>query len=151
MVTFVDDATHYFAHKEADVITEKISEKYIQIEKYMNENKLVINGDKSHLLVMCKKRQSDEASNVILKAGAHVIKPSENEKLLGAIIDGTGGWKEMLRDGKESVLKQVTSRLNGLKKIAVNADFKTRLMVATGIIQSKLQYLNVYYRLKNAR
>ena len=47
----------------------------------------------------------------------------------------------MLRDGKDSVVKQITTRLNGLKKIAVNASFKTRLMVATGIIQSKLQYL----------
>ena len=47
----------------------------------------------------------------------------------------------MLRDGETSVLKQVTTRLNGLKKIAANADFRTKLSVATGIIQSKLQYL----------
>ena len=92
----------------------------------MNQNKLMINGEKSHLLVMCKKGQVNEASKVRLRAGQHTISPSENEKLLGAIIDGTGGWKEMLRDGKESVMKQVTTRVNELKKIALNADFKTR-------------------------
>ena len=107
----------------------------------MNENKLVINGDKTHLIVMNKKNKSVEASKVILKAGKHTIKPSDNEKLLGSFIDGTGNWKFMLRDGKDSVVKQVSTRLNGLKKIATNADFKTKLMVATGIIQSKLQYL----------
>ena len=47
----------------------------------------------------------------------------------------------MLRDGEQSVIKQVTTRINGLKKISRNADFRTRLTVATGIVQSKLQYL----------
>ena len=141
MVTFVDDATHYVADKDQEKVTEKISEKYKLIEKYMNENKLVINGDKSHLVVMSKKGQSNDAAKVILQAGNHQIKPSDNEKLLGSYIDGTANWKIMLRDGKDSVVKQITTRLNGLKKIAVNASFKTRLMVATGIIQSKLQYL----------
>ena len=47
----------------------------------------------------------------------------------------------MIRDGENSVTKQVITRINGLKKIAANADFKTRLAVATGIVQSKLQYL----------
>ena len=37
MVTFVDDATHYFADKDANIVTEKISEKFEVIEKYMNE------------------------------------------------------------------------------------------------------------------
>ena len=69
------------------------------------------------------------------------LKKRENERLLGATIDGTGTWNIMIRDGEDSVIKQVTTRLNGLKKIAQNADFKTRLSVANGIIQSKLQYL----------
>ena len=141
MVTFVDDATHYFADNDADKVTEKISQKFEIIEKYMNENKLVINGDKSHLVVLRKRAQEMEASRVVLRAGNHVIKQSNSEKLLGATIDQSGGWRVMLRDGDASVLKQVTSRLNGLKKIAANADFKTKLAVANGIIQSKLQYL----------
>ena len=47
----------------------------------------------------------------------------------------------MHKDGEHSVTKQVTTRINGLKKITRIADFKTRLNVATGIVQSKLQYL----------
>ena len=43
MVTFVDDATYYFADTNAEIVTEKISLKFISIEKYMNEIKLVIN------------------------------------------------------------------------------------------------------------
>ena len=141
MVTFVDDAIHYFADEDTDKVSEKISEKYDQIEKYMNKNKLIINGDKSHLVVMRKRAQAGEATQVFLQAGTHVIDQSQSEKLLGSFIDQSGGWRLMLRDGEASVLKQVTTRLNGLKKIAANADFRTKLTVATGIIQSKLQYL----------
>ena len=47
----------------------------------------------------------------------------------------------MLRDGEQSIIRQITTRINGLKKISPNADFRTRLSVATGIVQSKLQYL----------
>ena len=38
-------------------------------------------------------------------------------------------------------MKQLTSRINGLKKIARNATFNTRLMVANGVVMSKLVYL----------
>ena len=38
-------------------------------------------------------------------------------------------------------MKQLTSRINGLKKIASNSTFNTRLMVANGVIMSKLVYL----------
>ena len=57
------------------------------------------------------------------------------------MIDKTGGWRTMLRDGEQSVMKQIVTRINGLKKIAKNADFQTKLAVANGIVQSKIQYL----------
>ena len=38
-------------------------------------------------------------------------------------------------------MKQLTSRLNGLRKVCVNASFGTRLMVANGVVMSKLSYL----------
>ena len=79
IVTFVDDATHYYADKEEEKVTETISAKFKMIEKYMNENKLVINGDKSHLVVLSKKAQTNDAVKVILKTGPKDIKQSETE------------------------------------------------------------------------
>ena len=40
-----------------------------------------------------------------------------------------------------SVMKQLTGRINGLKKIARNATYNTRLMVANGVVMSKVMYL----------
>ena len=38
-------------------------------------------------------------------------------------------------------MKQLTSRTNGLKKVARNATFNTRLMVANDVFMSKVMYL----------
>ena len=46
----------------------------------------------------------------------------------------------MISNGKGSIVGQLSGRLNGLKKLK-QADFKSKLQVATGIIQSKIQYL----------
>ena len=52
MVSFVDDSTAYLAHKDLVIVSQKLTEHYIKIEEYMHSNKLVINSDKTHLLVM---------------------------------------------------------------------------------------------------
>ena len=62
MVTFVDDATNYVVDKDPEIVTQKTNQKYLLIEKYMNGNKLVINGDKSHLVVMSKRSLTTEAT-----------------------------------------------------------------------------------------
>ena len=46
----------------------------------------------------------------------------------------------MISNGKSSIVSQLSGRLNGLKKLK-QADFKSKLQVATGIIQSKIHYL----------
>ena len=50
-------------------------------------------------------------------------------------------WNQHIRDGESSLLRQLTTRINGLKKISVNATFHTRLMVANGVLMSKMVYL----------
>ena len=73
-------------------------------------------------------------------AGQDLIKQSVSEKLLGGIIHNSGRWNEMTR----SIVSQLSGRLNGLKKLK-NGDFKSKITVATGIIQSKIQYLLPLY------
>ena len=47
----------------------------------------------------------------------------------------------MIRDGKASIQVQLRNRVDALKKICQFADLKTRKSVASGLIQSKLQYM----------
>ena len=46
-----------------------------------------------------------------------------------------------LSEGDSSLSKQLTFRINRLKKISVNATFHTRLVVANGAVMSKMAYL----------
>ena len=54
-------------------------------------------------------------------------------------------WNTHIRDDNESLINQLTSRLNGLRRVRVNASFGTRLMVANEIVMSKLVYLTTLW------
>ena len=78
---------------------------------------------------------------VQLTAGEHVILPTATEKLLGCNIHENMKWGEHLQLNEQSLTRQLTSRVNALSKVAVNATFKTRLMAANGAFMSVLNYL----------
>ena len=50
----------------------------------------------------------------------------------------------MIKNERNLIVSQLSARLNGMKKLK-QADFKAKLTVATGIIQSKIQYLLPLY------
>ena len=54
MVTFVDDATSYFGHQDPAEVTRVTNKNFTAIESYMHANKLKVNSDKTHLLVVTK-------------------------------------------------------------------------------------------------
>ena len=107
----------------------------------MNANKLVINADKTHLVVMGTKATAAHRDDVKLEAGPHTITPSTTEKLLGCQISQDLKWKQHILEGEQSLVKQLTSRMNGLCMMTSRATLQTRLMVANGIVMSKLCYL----------
>ena len=51
----------------------------------MNDNKLVINQDKTHLMVMGGKKFVEQRKQVTMMAGEFCLHPTETEKLLGGI------------------------------------------------------------------
>ena len=110
----------------------------------MNANKLVINAEKTHLMVMARKGNKAR-EQVSMNAGGYTISPTETEKLLGGILHQSLDWKQHLQGHKASLMTQLCSRLNGLKKVCVNASFRTRLMIANGVFMSKLSYLIILW------
>ena len=104
----------------------------------MNNNKLVINPEKTHLIVIGSNRSARARQQVSMMAGEYSIKPTETEKLLGGYIHQSLRWNEHLSNNKSSLLKQLNSRINGLKMISRNAKFSTRLMIANGAVHSKI-------------
>ena len=60
--------------------------------------------------------------------------------MLGCEISCDFTWKEHLRDNEGSLHRQITSRINALKKISYSASFKTRKMIANGVVLSRIIY-----------
>ena len=141
MVGYVDDGAYSYANSNPAVLSEVLSRKYNLLEEWISGNKLVINPDKTHLMVMGPKKFSVRRNQVSIQTGPFTIYPTETEKLLGGHLHQSLQWNHHIRDHKNSIMKQLTIRINGLKKISKNATFNTRLMVANGVVMSKLVYL----------
>ena len=90
-------------------------------------------------------RGNTTRKDVTIKAGSFTIQPSEPEKLIGGILHQSLGWKQHIQGHRISLLSQLRSRLNGLKKVCVNVSFRTRLMITNGVIKSKLSYFPAYF------
>ena len=141
MVGYVDDGAYNYAHYNPAVLSDVLSEKYDKLAEWMNSNKLVINADKTHLMVMGKRNCEEHRRQVYMLAGEFLVKPSQKEKLLGGQLHQSLEWSYHTRGSKGSLLSQLTSRIAGLRKVCINGSFKTRLMVANGAVMSKLGYL----------
>ena len=141
--SFADDSTLTISRSNPEELNEVIDQKYKEVERYMEANKLVLNSDKTHMLVMATPYQHKQHQNydITLDTGTEIIEPSYSEKLLGAYITNDFKFNYHLKENESSVFKALTSRVNALSKISKFSDFKTRKMVANGIVMSKLIYL----------
>ena len=140
-ICYVDDCTYSIGHTDPQMLSEKLSQQYKLISDYMAANQLVINADKTHLIVMGTKKTASRRNEVSLLAGEHTIRHSRTEKLLGANICEDLKWREHLLGNEQSAVRQLTSRMNGLVQVCARASPRTRLQVANGIFISKLCYL----------
>ena len=95
-VCYDDDGTFSFGHSDPEVLTSTLTAQYDKIAKYMNSNKLVINDDKTQLVVMSTRATAAKRPEVTLTAGQHIIEKSNSAKLLGEVISHDLKWKEHL-------------------------------------------------------
>ena len=139
---FADDSSFSKSGNNAERLNLDIKEKYFEISEYMASNKLVLNSDKTHLLVMASKAQHRINGNfgVELDTGTQTIVPQDHERLLGCEISSNFTWKEHLKDNKSSLQRQLNSCINALQKISSSAKFKTRKMIADGVVISRIIY-----------
>ena len=140
-VCYVDDCTFSYGHHDPVLLSEKLTAQYRVISEYMAANKLVINSDKTHLVVMGTRATAKNRTEVTIQAGQHMIRSTRVEKLLGGQVREDLKWREHILGSDQSLTKQLTSRLNGLQIVASKASLRTRLSVANGIFMSKLSYI----------
>ena len=64
------------------MLSKKLSDQYKRLAEYMGDNKLVINDDKTHLLVMGTTKHDANRGSVTIDTGTCIVKPVPSHKLL---------------------------------------------------------------------
>ena len=128
-------------------ISHQISEKYKDLSGYMRDNRLVLNSDKTHVIVMASVHKHKKHGNfdIILNTGSEVIEPSEYETLLGADLSNNFQWNQHIRDGDKALMNSLAKKNTALKRISGISDFKTRKMIGSSLIMSTLTYIIQVY------
>ena len=140
---YADDSTYTATGDNPEDLSLKLSHKYKVLADFLTANKLKVNDDKTHLLVMStrQKRHFRDTSNINIDTPTATITPSVVERLLGAQVHQDMRWREHIMDNKESLLSCLNKRVGAVKMISKTGSFKTRKMIANGIFVSKLIYL----------
>ena len=140
---YADDSTYTVQGSDPEELSAKLSGKYEVLADYLASNKLKVNDDKTHLLVLTtsQKRRHIDTNSITVTTPTAIIAPSSVEKLLGVQVHQDMKWKEHIMNNKDSLIRNLNKRAGALKKITKSCGFKTRKMIATGIYISKLIYL----------
>ena len=69
LVGYVDDGAYSYAHADPVILSRVLTRKFQLLENWVSDNKLVINPDKTHLLVMGPKKIENKRKEVEIQAG----------------------------------------------------------------------------------
>ena len=97
---YADDSTYTVTSKDSEELSRKLSDKYSVMADFLTDNKLKVNDDKTHLLVMTtwQKRRQLDTSSTRINTPSSIITPSTTERLLGAEVHQDMGWKHHILD-----------------------------------------------------
>ena len=149
-VMFVDDDSDVVSDPEPVQLLEKLQHEADLSCKWLKDNKMVVAGDKSKMLIvgtkeMRRKKLGDTVQSIMVDG--EVVKESVSEKLLGVIINNRMTWYEHLHGEtwrKEAngtgLIPQLSQRLGMLKKLSFHSSRKKLKLLASGLFYSKLSY-----------
>ena len=85
---YADDSTYTATGSDPAALSEKLTHKYKVLADFLTANKLKVNDEKTHLLVMStrQKRRHRDTSNITINTPTAIITPSKLERLLGAQV-----------------------------------------------------------------
>ena len=92
---YADDATLSCKSSNHNDLSNVLSQSYDKISEFMVNNRLKLNNDKSHLMVMTSSQarsKTQSANLVAIKTSTKNIQPSQKEKLLGCWVQENLKW-----------------------------------------------------------
>ena len=151
-VMFVDDDTDCVSGEAPDLLQEKIQFESEQSCNWLHDNRMVVAGGKSKLIVVGTKelrtRKLGDRKLEVMVDGK-LVRESPSEKLLGVILNNQMTWKEHLHgetwrtpetENDNGLISQLSQRVGILRKLSAFASKKKLRMLASGLFYSKVSY-----------
>ena len=152
-MVYVDDDSDTVQAKNEEELTNKLVNETQNTVEWLKDNKMVVAGGKSKILVMGtdQLRRARLTNKISINVDGTMIEESKSERLLGAIVNNRMTWHEHLYGDKENegLLSQLKKRVTCLKRLSRYMGKDTLKNVSNGIFYSKLNYcLAVYGNVK---
>jgi hypothetical protein len=132
---FADDITISEAHQSLPIVADKLIASFNNIQRFCTDNELVINTDKTQLIILRNTRKKIP-DNFNIQLDNICIKPSSSVKLLGMIIDQHLTYKEHI----DSVKKKCKCSLGVIARASSHLPTKLLRMAYVAITRSHLEY-----------
>merc|ERR1712240_982285 len=135
-VNYVDDSTNLIITKDPTKLQTYLNAFYILLQKVYNTNKLIINQQKTELMLICNNRNRKITRGIQMYAGKYRVKQVDTVKVLGYKIQSN-----LHNDAQvNKTIADINHRIFSMKKLGNKTKFETRQTLAKAIIIGKLNY-----------
>ena len=135
---YADDSTMTETGSTVEEIGQKLTASCTRVSEWMSSNKLKLNADKTHLLMLGTQERLRNTGQLDVYMDGLVLEESleKCEELLGVDIEANLKWHSQI----SKLMSKLKTRLVGLNKLKFLAPFKTRNTITIGIFNSVLVY-----------
>jgi len=139
---FADDITHSEAGSahELQLLIDKLTDSFNQTKSFCDSNDLIINTDKTQLIVFKSSRKALPADFQLVLDG-HCIKPVTEVKLLGVALDHHFTFKQHITN---TVLK-CNGLLDSLARAAPHLSQDLLKLTYTALVRSRMEYASAIF------
>jgi hypothetical protein len=133
-----DDTTPYACDKDLPTLMENLEGDISSVIDWFEANFMLLNAEKCHFLLSAPKSVEE---HIFVKVGEQVIWESQQEKLLGLIVDKKLKFQEHIK----GIIKTASGKLSALTRLARILPFEQKRIVMNAFIES--QFTNSSYPL----
>merc|ERR1712240_493713 len=132
-VNFVDDSTNLIISKDTTKLQTYLNNFYILLKKVYHTNKLIINQEKTELIVICKNKDRKTIKSIQMYTGKYRVKQVERLKILGFQIQSN------LHNDAQIMkpISNINNRIYNIRKLGNKTKFETRGTLVKSIIIGK--------------
>ena len=129
IANYADDSTPYNANKNIELVVNNLEQSSSILFKWLNDNYMKVNTDKSHLLVSGNVRATAKIDN-------NYIEFEKEQMLLGITIDS----KLTFENHINNICKRASQKLDALARVAPYMNIQKRRIIIKSLLTSQFGY-----------